>query len=202
MDTLHTHISVTSYGHPTHISVTCYGHPTQNSVTSYGHPSLISVTIGTRILKLKLKRRLKIKFFTNFTVLIMILRSFYTIYVEISVHWIIPLSLTIITTIFCVFIPVTGGCRFVPSQSRQEDLLGYSKFIFLFGSSTKKCYPVCYSGYSSFNSSCSLVIIITVIAETFLALFFHISGDFSISTFLKKRLKTTRRKSYKCFQLA
>ena len=86
-----THFSVTSYGHPTHISVTSYGHPTQNSVTSYGHPTLISVTIGTRILKLKLKMKVKMKFFTIFTMLIMILRSLYTIYVEISFQLIIPL---------------------------------------------------------------------------------------------------------------
>ena len=76
---------------PTQISVTSYGHPTQNSVTSYGPPTLISVTIGTRILKLKLKMKLKMKLFTIFTVFIVILWSFYTIYVEISFHLIIPL---------------------------------------------------------------------------------------------------------------
>ena len=76
---------------PSQISVTSYGPPTQNSVTSYGPPTLISVTIGTRILKLKLKMSVKIKFFTNFTLFIMILRSFNSKYVEISVHLIVPL---------------------------------------------------------------------------------------------------------------
>ena len=77
---------------PTQISVTSYGPPTQNSVTSYGPPTLISVTIGTRILKLKLKIRVKIKFFRIFTMFIVILRSFYIIYVEISCHLIVPLT--------------------------------------------------------------------------------------------------------------
>ena len=77
---------------PTQISVTSYGPPTQNSVTSYGPPTLISVTIGTRILKLKLKNRAKMKFFTILTMFIVILRSFYIIYVEISCHLIVPLS--------------------------------------------------------------------------------------------------------------
>ena len=96
-----TQFSVTSYGPytilsdklrpPTQISVTSYGHPTQNSVTSYGPPTLISVTIGTRILKLKLKMWVKIKFFRLFTMFIVILRSFYIIYVEISYHLIVPL---------------------------------------------------------------------------------------------------------------
>ena len=90
-----THISVTSYGHPTHISVTSYGHPTQNPVTSYGQPTLISVTIGTSILKLKLKMKVKMKFFTIFTVFIVILRSFYTIYVEISFNLIVPLNASV-----------------------------------------------------------------------------------------------------------
>ena len=76
---------------PTQISVTSYGAPTQNSVTSYGAPTLISVTIGTRILKLKLKMRVKIKFFRLFTMFIVILRSFYIIYVEISCHLIVLL---------------------------------------------------------------------------------------------------------------
>ena len=78
---------------PTQISVTSYGPPTQNSVTSYGPPTLISVTIGTRILKLKFKIRVKMKFFTIFTTLIVILRPFYIIYVEISSHLIVPLRL-------------------------------------------------------------------------------------------------------------
>ena len=77
---------------PTQISVTSYGPPTQNSVTSYGPPTLISVTIGTRILKLKLKIRVKMKFFRLFTMFIVILRSFYIIYVEISCHLIVPLK--------------------------------------------------------------------------------------------------------------
>ena len=76
---------------PTQISVTSYGPPTQNSVTSYGPPTLISVTIGTRILKLKLKIRVKMKFFTILTMFIVILRSFYIIYVEISFHLTVPL---------------------------------------------------------------------------------------------------------------
>ena len=69
-----------SVGHPSHISVTSYGHPKQNSVT-----------IGMRIL-LKLKMREKMKFFTIFTMLIVILRSFYIIYAEISCHLIVPLT--------------------------------------------------------------------------------------------------------------
>ena len=73
-------------------SVTSYGHPSQNSVTSYGHLTLISVIISTRILKLKLKIRVKMKLFTIFTVLIRIVGSFYTIYVNMSVHLILPES--------------------------------------------------------------------------------------------------------------
>ena len=69
---------------PTQISVTSYGHPTLNSVTSNVPPTLISVTIGTRILKLKLKMRVKMKFFRLFTMFIVILRSFYIIYFEIN----------------------------------------------------------------------------------------------------------------------
>ena len=61
-------------------------------VTSYGPPTLISVTIGTRILKLKLKIRAKMKFFTILTMFIVILRSFYITYVMISCHLIVPLS--------------------------------------------------------------------------------------------------------------
>ena len=75
----------------TDLSDKFYGHPTQNSVTSYGPPTLISVTIGTRILKLKLKMWVKMKFFKIFTVFIMNLRSFYNIYIEIGCHLIVPL---------------------------------------------------------------------------------------------------------------
>ena len=67
-------------------------HPTHISVTSHGHPTLISVTIGMRILKLKIKMWVKMKFFRLFTMLILILRSFNIIHVEISCHLIVPLK--------------------------------------------------------------------------------------------------------------
>ena len=46
--------------------MTSYGLPTQNSVTSYGPPTLISVTIGTRILKLKVKNEGENEVFQTF----------------------------------------------------------------------------------------------------------------------------------------
>ena len=58
----------------------------------HGHPTLVSVKIGTRILKIKLKMRMKIKFISIFTMFTLILRPFNTIYVEISFHLIVPLK--------------------------------------------------------------------------------------------------------------
>ena len=49
------------------------------------------MTIGTKILKFKLKMRVKMKFFRLFTMFLVILRSFYITYVEMSCHLIVPL---------------------------------------------------------------------------------------------------------------
>ena len=89
--TPYTYLSA-SYGHLTPIWVTTYGHPTRIWVTTYGHPTQIWVTIGTRILKKKLEMRVKTKFFIIFTMCIVILRSFYIMYVEISFHLTVPLK--------------------------------------------------------------------------------------------------------------
>ena len=74
------------------ISVTSYGHPLDSSVTSCGHPPRVSVPLIVRILKKKLKMRLKIIFFTIFTMLIVFLRVFHVIYVKISLHETVPLT--------------------------------------------------------------------------------------------------------------
>ena len=75
------------------ISVTSYGHPLDSSVTSCGHPPRVSVPLIARILKKKLKMRLKMIFFTIFTMLIMFLRVFHVTYVKISLHVTVPLRL-------------------------------------------------------------------------------------------------------------
>ena len=65
------------------------------SVTSYGHSLRLSVPLIARILKKKIKMRMKMMFFTIFTMLIVILRDFYVIYVKMSLHVTVPLSVTV-----------------------------------------------------------------------------------------------------------
>ena len=76
------------------ISATSYGHSFDSSVTSYGHSPRLSVTLIARILKKKLKMKTKMMFFRIFTMLIMVLRVFYVIYVKMGLHVTVPLSLT------------------------------------------------------------------------------------------------------------
>ena len=73
------------------ISVISYGHPLDSSVTSCGHPLRVSVPLIARILKKKLKMRLKMIFFTIFTMLIKFLRGFHVTYVNISLQVTVPL---------------------------------------------------------------------------------------------------------------
>ena len=75
------------------ISVTSCGHPLDSSVTSCGHPPGVSVSLIARILKIKLKMRMQMTFLTIFTMLIVLQRVFYLIYVKMSFHVIVPLSL-------------------------------------------------------------------------------------------------------------
>ena len=73
------------------------------------------------------------KFFTNVTVLIVLLRSFYTIYVEISVHLIVPLRLQLffgssryfkISEYFEKELPLPNWIKFITMHS-QVWLLGH-----------------------------------------------------------------------------
>ena len=73
-------------GHSPMISVTSYGHSLDSSVTSYGHSPRLSVTLIARILKKKLKMKMKIIIFTIFTMLIVFLKVFYVIYVNMVLH--------------------------------------------------------------------------------------------------------------------
>ena len=73
------------------ISVVSYGHTLDSSVTSCGHPPRVSVPLIARILKKKLKMRTKKYFFTISTMLILLLRVFYIIYVKKSIH-VVPLK--------------------------------------------------------------------------------------------------------------
>ena len=84
-------VSVTSYGPPDQISMTSLGHPNQVSMTSLGQPHLVSMTIGTRILKKRLKKEIKMIFSNIFTKFIVILRRFYFIYVKMSRQCTVPL---------------------------------------------------------------------------------------------------------------
>ena len=72
---------MTSYGHPTQMSVTSYEDSTPNLVTTYGHPIPNFETKGTTILKIKLEKRIRMKFFICFTMFTVILTSFYTLYI-------------------------------------------------------------------------------------------------------------------------
>ena len=51
---------------PDLVSVTSLGLPVQISMTNHGLPNLVSVTIGTRILKKKFKKRDEQNIFQNF----------------------------------------------------------------------------------------------------------------------------------------
>ena len=73
------------------ISVTSYGHNLNSSVTSCGPPPRVSVPLIARILKKNLKMRTKTLFFTIFTMLIVFMRVFDVIYVNISLHVTVPL---------------------------------------------------------------------------------------------------------------
>ena len=80
------------------ISVTSCGHSLNSSVTSYGHSPWVSVTLIARILKKKLKMRIKMIFFTTFTMLIVILRVFWVIYVKMGLYVTVPLRLRNVST--------------------------------------------------------------------------------------------------------
>ena len=73
------------------ISVTSYGHNLNSSVTSCGPLLRVSVPLIARILKKNLKMRTKTLFFTIFTMLIVFMRVFDVIYVNISLHVTVPL---------------------------------------------------------------------------------------------------------------
>ena len=90
------------------ISAASYGHTLDSSVTSCGHPPKVSVPLIARILKKKLKMRMKKIFFTIFTMLILFLRDVYIVYVKISLHVTVPLSLVRLSALV---LSKYGECR-------------------------------------------------------------------------------------------